>query len=103
GRGQANGRVVEAGHRFDQGPRIGVAAVVEDAGGRSRFDDASVLHHDDVVGDLFDHGEVVGDEQIGDAEAGPQVDEQLEDLCLHADAEGGDRLVEADHLGVGGP
>ena len=52
------------------------------------------------MGDLADDGEVVGDEQVGDAEVALQLDEQLEDLGLHGDVERRDRLVADDELGL---
>ena len=51
------------------------------------------VHHGDLVGDGSGGGEVVGDEEQGDAELGPQVAEQVEDLGGERDVERGDRLV----------
>ena len=34
---------------------------------RGHFDDLAEVHHRDVVADVLDHGEVVGDEQERDA------------------------------------
>ena len=32
------------------------------------LDDAPQVHHRDIVGQVFDHGEVVGDEEVGDTQ-----------------------------------
>ena len=49
-----------------------------------------------------DHGEVVADEEIGEAELVLQVAHQIEDLRLHRDIERRGRLVADDELGFGG-
>ena len=48
------------------------------------------------------HGEVVRDEQVGQAEPVLQVAHQVQDLRLDRDVERGGRLVADDELGVGG-
>ena len=48
--------------------------------------------------DLAHDGQVVGDEQVGDAEVLLQVLEQVQDLGLDRDVEGGDGLVADDEL-----
>ncbi len=68
--------------------------------GGAVLDDPSVLHHDHVVGDLPDDGQVVRDEQVADAQLGLEAREQLEHLGLDADVERGDGLVEDDQLGL---
>ena len=57
------------------------------------FDDPAVLHDVDVVGDPADHRQIVGDEQQGHAEFLLEVLDQLEDLGLDGDIEGGGRFV----------
>ena len=39
--------------------------------GRRDLDDLAEVHHRDSVGDVADHGEVVGDEQVGEPELAP--------------------------------
>ena len=60
------------------------------------------MHHQDVVADLLDDREVVGDEEQRDPEVAPDLLEQLEHLRLDRDVERGDRLVEDQHGGIGG-
>ena len=49
---------------------------------------------------MLDHGEVVGDEQVGQAELRLQVDQQVDHLGLDRDVERRDRLVADDQLGA---
>ena len=56
-------------------------------------------HHGDAVGHVVDHGEIVRDEQVGEAELLLQILEQVEDLRLHRDVERRDRLVADQQVG----
>ena len=47
---------------------------------------------------MLDHGEIVRDEQIREAELALQIDQQVDDLCLHRDVERRDRLVADDQF-----
>ena len=62
----------------------------------------AVLHHIDVVGELADDGQVVGDEDHRHAVLGLEVLDQVEDLGLHGDVERGGRLVGDQHVGAVG-
>jgi hypothetical protein len=44
------------------------------------LDDPAQVHHRDPGGDVLDHGEVVADEDVGEAEVPAQLGEQVEDL-----------------------
>ena len=77
------------------------------AGGVHRLDraapaDAAVVQHRDVVGDGADRGHVVGDGDRGRAHLGDELADQLVDDVGQDRVEAGGRLVEEDHLGVGG-
>ena len=54
----------------------------------------------DPVGDVAHHRQIVGDEQVGEAEPRLQVLEQVEDLRLDRDVERRDRLVADQELGL---
>jgi len=58
------------------------------------------LHHGHAVGDVLDDADVVGDEQVGQAELALQLFEQIQDLRLHADVERRRGLVADDQLGL---
>ncbi len=51
---------------------------------------------------MFDHRQVVGDEEIGQAEVLLQFDEQVEDLGLDRDIERGNRFVADDEFRLEG-
>jgi hypothetical protein len=64
--------------------------------GRPCLDDSPALHHGHPVGDLLDDTQVVGDEQVRQAELALDLFKKVEDLRLHADVEGRGRLVAGD-------
>ena len=60
---------------------------------RARFDDASLLHHADIVGELTNDAEIMGDEEKRHAHALLLLLEQLQYLRLHRHIERGCRLI----------
>ena len=70
----------------------------DDVAGRAVFDDSTGIHDRYVVGDRTHDGEIVGDEDIGDALLALQADKQVEDFCAHRDIERRHRLVEHDEV-----
>ena len=64
------------------------------------LDDLAEVHHRDAVADVLHDREVVGDEEVGQAELALEVLEQVDDLRLDGDVERGDRLVADDELRV---
>jgi len=72
---------------------------VEDLGGRPGFDEFAEIHHGHPVGDVLDHREVVGDNEVGKPELLLEIGEQIEDPGLYGDVERGHRLVADDELG----
>jgi hypothetical protein len=59
----------------------------------AEFDHASGIHYGHASGNLRDHGEVVRDEEHGQAELGAKFTEQIEDLGLDGDIERGGGFV----------
>ena len=57
------------------------------------FDHATEVHHHHPVGNMPDHAQVVADEQVREPEILAQPDEEVQDLRLDGNVEGGDRLV----------
>src|SRR5215470_4213486 len=86
--------------RLQQAARIGMARLGMQAGALGNLHDAAEIHDGDAVAHPLHHAEVVGDEDVGEAEALLQVDQQLQDLRADGDVERGDRLVEDDQLGL---
>ena len=68
--------------------------------GRGDLDDPAQIHHGHAVADVLDHRQVVGDEQVGEAELLLQVLEQVDDLGLDRHVERRHRLVADDQLGL---
>jgi hypothetical protein len=54
---------------------------------RRELDDLPQIHDGDPVGYVTHDAEVVCDEDVGQAEVGLQVAEEIEDLCLNGDIE----------------
>src|SRR5258708_39292447 len=48
-------------HALEQGPRIGMARLGEQAVGFGDLDQAAEIHHSDLARDVLDHGEIVAD------------------------------------------
>ena len=86
-------REVHARHRVQQTLGVGVVRRGEDLLDRPLLDDSAGVHHDDAVGDLGDHPQVVGDQQHADAVLAAEPTELDEDLRLDRDVESGSRLV----------
>ena len=61
---------------------------------RAHLNDLSEIHHRDAAADVLDEPQIVGDEQIRQAEALLQVHQQVDDLRLHRHIERRHRLVE---------
>ena len=68
--------------------------------GGADLDQLAQVHDADLAGQVADHGQVVGDEQVGQAELPLQVAHHVEDLGLDRHVERGDRLVGDDQLRV---
>src|SRR3984893_17489840 len=88
-------------HRAQQHPGVGHPRMTEQFAALGDLDDTAEIHHADAVGHMPDHGQIVADEKIGEAELVLQVAHQIEDLRLHRDIERGGRLVADDGTGRG--
>lgn len=62
--------------------------VPEDVIGRASLENAAVPHHEHLVTQLGDHGEVVRDEDEGDAEISTQRIQEIDDRRLDRHVEG---------------
>lgn len=82
----------------DQASRIGMAGIVHHRGGLTLFDDVAAIKQIDPIADLAQHGEIVRDEQEGQAVLGLDALEQIEDLRLHRDVERRARFVADEQL-----
>ena len=93
-------------HRGEQRLGVGMLGRAEQRLGRRALDEAAEIHHRHFARDMLDHGEVVADEEIGEAEVAAQLGQKVQDLRLHRDVERAGRLVahhdaRAQHQGAG--
>jgi DNA-binding transcriptional LysR family regulator len=89
------------GYRYgcEQPLGIGVKRVGEERPFVGDLDDLAEIHHRDPVADMGDDGEIMGDEEVGQPQLVLQVHEQVHDLRLNRDVQGGNGLVgDADPL-----
>ena len=87
---------------FEQFAGVSVPGAIKDFLGFTILDDFPLIHHSDVIRNVADHREVVGDEDHGEAEFSAQLAQQVEDLGLDGDVEGGDRFVGDDQFRLRG-
>src|SRR5690606_39081492 len=84
----------------EESPRIGMPSPLVQVEAGELFDDVAEVHNDDAVAEVLDDLEVMGDEDKGQAELVLEVHQEVEDLGLDGDVEGGDVLVGDDELGL---
>lgn len=87
-----------AGNGGDQLARVVAAGALEHVLDGASIDLAAVVQHAHGVGNLPHHGQVMGDEQIGQAQFALQALEQRENLRLHSHVQRRDRFVKDHHL-----
>lgn len=67
--------------------------IEEDFVGVAVFDNPARLHHRNAIGEVADDGQVMGDEEHGQAEVGLQATQEIEDLGLDRNVERGHRFI----------
>lgn len=92
---------VICGDAFQEGAGVGVAGAIEKMMRGGGFDDAARIHDVDVVADLGDDAEVVGDEDDGGAELFLAVFDEVEDLFLDGDIERGGGFIGDEEVRAG--
>ena len=85
-----------AGDGGQQQLGVGVLGAVQQRLFGAQFDQLAGVHDGDAVADIADDRHVVRDEEVGQFLAFLQIFEQVEDLGLDRDIQGGDRFV-GDH------
>ena len=68
-------------HRGQERLRVGMPGRPEELIGLGLFYNAPQIHDRDPGGHVFDHGEIVTNQQIREAEIPPQILQQVEKVC----------------------
>ena len=84
----------------DETPRVRIARMVQDLGGRSQLHELARIEHADAIGELRHRGEIVRDEHDGGPDLAVERAHELQDMRLHDDVEGGGRLIHQEHVGL---
>ena len=84
-----------------QGARVGMARRVKESASIGGFDDTTGIHNLDAVAETGDDPEIMRDEHNRHAQFPLHFFDQLENLRLHRDIEGGGRFVGDENLGFG--
>ena len=79
--------------RFQQPLSIGVQRLPEELAGTGLFNNIGSIHDRNILADLADDKEVMGNIDQGHLESFHQFVEQIEKLRLNADVQGGGRLI----------
>ena len=69
--------------------------------GFAGFNDFTAVHNGYAVREVTDHGEVVGDKKHGELQLEAELLQEVDDLGLDADIEGGDGFVRDEETGLG--
>src|SRR5258708_5644880 len=71
------------GHRngLDQSARIGMGGMAEDAIHRAFLDNAAEIHDGDGIADMFDHRQIVADEDVSEVPLALQTNHQVQNLA----------------------
>ena len=83
-------------NRRQQRLRVRMRRRREERLGRRHFDEPAAIHHGHAIADLAHQPQIVRDEEIGQAEALLQIEQQIDDLRLHRHVERRHRLVAHD-------
>src|SRR5215510_9001278 len=86
------------GGRGDQGGGVWVPGLTADAFSAANLNEFAQIHDPNPITHVLDRGQIVADQEIGDAEFSLQIFQEIENLRADGDIEGGHRLVE-DHQG----
>ena len=83
-----------------QGLCVGVLHVAQKGLGGTGFNDASVLHHDDLVRDISDHRKIVRNDQKPHFKFTDEIAQQVQYGCLRCDVERGGRFIRNQQFGA---
>lgn len=82
-----------AGDGLQQGFSIRMERRAVEFDRRSDFDNPPEVHDGHALAQVFNHREVVGDKEVGQTELLLDVIEEVDNLGLNREIEGGDRFI----------
>ena len=82
--------------------RVRVLRACVDFFGGAALNNFTLIHYQDIVGHVFHYGEVVADEQVGQAEFFLQVQQEIEYCGLHAHVQCAHTFIADNDLGFHG-
>ena len=88
-----------AGDGLQQGFRIRMKGGAVKFNCRGDFNNPSEVHDSHTLAQVFDYGEIVGNKEVGQTELLLDVIEQVDDLGLNREIEGGDGFIGNDQFG----
>jgi len=81
------------GNCGEESPRVRVKGIPVELVARRHLYEVAEVHHADAIGEVADHGEVVGDEEVGKAALLLEAVEEVYDLGLDRDVQSRNGLV----------
>ena len=69
---------VELGHGREQRLRVGMTGMIEHLLGRATFDDTAEIHHGNLIRQVLDNAQIVGDEKIRQPQVGLELSQEVE-------------------------
>jgi len=90
--------LLEGGNGGEQALGVGMGGLGGDEFGGAFFNEFTVFENCDLVADVFNDGEVVGNKEISKVELFLEIHQKVDDLGLDRDIEGTDRFVADDKL-----
>ena len=90
--------LLEGGNGSEQALGVGMGGLGGDEFRGAFFNEFTVFENRDLVADVFNDGEVVGDKEVSKVELFLKIHEEVDDLGLDRDIEGTDRFIADDKL-----
>jgi len=87
-------------HALEEPLRVRMLWIGEDLLNRSNLDDFTRVHHRHAVGDFVDDAQIVRNQQDAQSDIAAKLGDEIENLRLDGDIEGGRRFVCDQELGV---
>lgn len=90
--------LLEGGDGGEEALGVGMGGMGGDEFGGAFFDELTVFENRDLIADVFNDGEIVGNEKVGEVKFFLEVHQKVDDLGLNRDIKCADRFVADDEL-----